>query len=135
MSYRDPIHKKAADKAYRMRNKEKIRHQLKAYRATHKERHNELNRASRAREWNKVASRAKNLRKYGLTLEDYERMFIEQDGVCAICKRPPQKKPLSVEHDHATGKVRGLVCWPCNFRIGAVESVLYSRILEYLGMG
>ena len=50
----------------------------------------------------------------GLTLDDYERLLADQGGVCAICKRPPKKRRLHVDHDHATGKVRGLLCFTCN---------------------
>jgi len=50
----------------------------------------------------------------GLTLDDYERLLATQGGVCAICERPPKKRRLHVDHDHATGKVRGLLCFTCN---------------------
>jgi hypothetical protein len=56
-------------------------------------------------------------RKYGITIDDYNRMFTEQGGVCAICSEAEAGNPygvLEVEHDHATGVVRGLVCHPCN---------------------
>lgn len=55
---------------------------------------------------------------YGLSLDDYNQMFIAQGGVCAVCLNPPVKKRLSVDHDHQTGKVRGLLCASCNFGIG-----------------
>lgn len=51
-------------------------------------------------------------------------MFDEQDGVCAICGRPEtkvlkgKKLSLSIDHDHETGKVRGLLCMDCNTSIG-----------------
>lgn len=53
-------------------------------------------------------------RNFGITTEIYEQMLIEQDGVCYICKRPPKKNRLSVDHDHDTGAIRGLLCPPCN---------------------
>lgn len=63
--------------------------------------------------------------KYGLTLEDYERMFNEQGGVCLICQQPETVRSnpngvidsLRVDHCHTTGKVRGLLCSECNFGI------------------
>jgi hypothetical protein len=52
---------------------------------------------------------------YGISLEDYQRMAGEQGGLCAICKQPER---LVVDHDHRTGKVRGLLCAKCNSGIG-----------------
>jgi hypothetical protein len=59
-------------------------------------------------------TRAATLRVYGLTTEDYDRMCREQQGLCAICHRPPKEgKHLSVDHRHLTGKVRQLLCRNC----------------------
>jgi hypothetical protein len=61
------------------------------------------------------------MRKYGLTSEDYDRMLQEQGGTCALCSRGPAQeryKRLSIDHCHNTGKVRGLLCTPCNCAIG-----------------
>jgi hypothetical protein len=57
------------------------------------------------------------LRKYDLTVEGYEALVAEQGGVCAICGSPVpsgREKRLSVDHDHKTGKLRGLLCGGCN---------------------
>lgn len=54
-------------------------------------------------------------RKYGLTVDDYRAMVASHGGVCAICKA---EALLSVDHDHETGAVRGLLCSTCNFMIG-----------------
>lgn len=59
-----------------------------------------------------------NVKRYGITTDDYTRMFEEQDGACAICKRPPTDKRLAIDHCHTTGKVRGLLCGPCNVSLG-----------------
>jgi len=53
---------------------------------------------------------------YGITLADYNRMLVDQNGKCAICKRSGEK--LHVDHDHATGKVRELLCNSCNTALG-----------------
>ena len=57
---------------------------------------------------------------YGITLEDYNQMFASQSGRCAICNIHEQEsgKILCVDHDHNTGKVRGLLCSKCNAGIG-----------------
>lgn len=80
--------------------------------------------------------------KYGVTVEDYARMLAEQGGVCAICQRPERVRArgsdrprlLSVDHDHATGEVRGLLCHACNTAIGhlAEDPALFARAVEYL---
>jgi len=60
-----------------------------------------------------------NVKKYGITVDDYDRMLTEQNGGCAICKRPPTNKRLAIDHCHTSGKVRGLLCGPCNVSLGA----------------
>lgn len=62
--------------------------------------------------------------KYGITVEDYQRMWDEQNGLCAICQMVESRVQngktmwLSVDHDHDTGAVRGLLCQACNAAIG-----------------
>jgi hypothetical protein len=59
-------------------------------------------------------------RKYGITHKEYDQMYLEQNGVCKICKLPPvgQKNRLCVDHDHQTGDVRALLCDHCNRGLG-----------------
>ena len=54
---------------------------------------------------------------YGISLEDYARLLVRQGGVCAICLKAPAER-LCVDHCHATGKVRGLLCRTCNVGLG-----------------
>jgi len=65
-----------------------------------------------------------NLEKnYGISVEEYNRMFEDQSGCCAICLKPyihEFHKKLSVDHCHVTGLVRGLLCHPCNAAIGSL---------------
>lgn len=61
--------------------------------------------------------------KYNLTLEDYTNMYNKQEGKCAICKShhellTDRHSQLKVDHCHATGKVRGLLCNKCNLGLG-----------------
>lgn len=53
---------------------------------------------------------------YGITAEEYQAIYEAQGGCCYICQRAKgnARKRLSVDHDHATGEVRGLLCTPCN---------------------
>ncbi len=60
------------------------------------------------------------LRKHGLTIADYERMLTAQDGRCAVCRseNPRGAGRWHIDHDHATGQVRGLLCSNCNLALG-----------------
>jgi len=58
-------------------------------------------------------------KQYGLTKDDYQRLISRCSGLCEICRCPPVTKVrLVIDHDHATGKVRGLLCDKCNTAIG-----------------
>lgn len=76
----------------------------------------------------------RNLKRFGLTPEQYDAMLAEQGGVCAICQRPDADRRLAVDHDHATGRVRGLLCKSCNKALGAFRDStdLLLRAVEYL---
>ena len=72
---------------------------------------------------------AKLKHNYGITLDDYNIMLEDQNGVCAICGKPPHeanpdhwKERLAVDHCHETGRVRGLLCNNCNAGIGHLGS-------------
>ena len=73
---------------------------------------------------------------FGITLEDYNRMFEEQEGCCAICRKHQSdiKRALAVDHDHETGEVRGLLCHKCNSTIGFANDDLeiLSNAIGYL---
>jgi hypothetical protein len=67
---------------------------------------------------NPDAERERHLvRKYGVTLERYRSMLEQQGGACAICRKT-QQRAFDVDHCHATGRVRGLLCTNCNRMIG-----------------
>jgi hypothetical protein len=62
-----------------------------------------------------------HLRKsFGLSVEDYDALLASQGGVCAICGKHPNDAPkrFHVDHDHATGAVRGILCHTCNQGLG-----------------
>lgn len=72
---------------------------------------------------------------YGITLLQYEALLITQNGCCAICDRLAQefKKGLHLDHNHATGKIRGLICPDCSTRlVAALESPPLEKAKEYL---
>lgn len=84
--------------------------------------------------------------KYGITPEEYDQMRMLAFDCCSLCgavspgRDSPDKKwkagHWNVDHDHKTGRVRGLLCHTCNVRVGAyeqlVESVGIDRLLAYL---
>lgn len=68
---------------------------------------------------------ARLLREFGITVEEYDRLLSLQDGRCARCRREPQRRHrLAVDHCHKTGRVRGLLCGPCNTYLGRLEANL-----------
>jgi hypothetical protein len=60
--------------------------------------------------------------RYGISLEHYELLYFQQEGLCAICNKPPELGlrggKLFVDHDHDTNVVRGLLCFRCNSALG-----------------
>ena len=86
------------------------------------------------RTWDREYSR---LKRYGLAPTDHKMRLSEQAGVCAICHRTNENgRALSVDHDHETGVVRGLLCSNCNTMIGlAQESTeTLAAAIEYLNV-
>ena len=63
------------------------------------------------------------LKLYGITKEEYEKMLEEHLNKCAICGKEAKDcaKGLCVDHDHVTGKIRGLLCMRCNSSLGWYE--------------
>jgi hypothetical protein len=109
---------------YRKNNKEKLRLKAKRYRESDPERVKRLER------------NAHLLRKFGITIEQYEQLLWEQKFRCLGCNIHQSKlqKPLAVDHDHKTGKVRGLLCDPCNIALGCVKdsTKILSQLIKYL---
>ena len=72
---------------------------------------------------------ARLLRDYGMTLEEHEAMFAAQGELCAICGRDePGGRGWHTDHDHGSGKVRGILCHHCNLGIGLAKED--PRVLE-----
>ena len=71
---------------------------------------------------------------YGITAEDYQRLYLLQGERCAICGvATGKRKRLAVDHDHETGEVRGLLCGKCNFDLlGRYNEAALLRAVEYL---
>lgn len=72
---------------------------------------------------------------YGLLKGEYALLYAFQGGKCALCRRATgASRKLSVDHDHATGKVRGLLCRPCNTLLGHARDKIsfFRRCIRYL---
>jgi hypothetical protein len=122
-------------KLYRIRNKEKIKISNKKYREENNEYLQKIN-----KEWyneNKEKVRDVQLnRTFGITLEEYNELLNKQNGVCSICGDPPtiDQKKFSIDHDHITGKIRGILCRGCNVGIGHFKDdpELLRKAINYI---
>lgn len=72
--------------------------------------------------------------KFGFTKELYEKMLVESGGRCAICSKLPTSKGLFLDHDHKSGKLRGLICSRCNTVLGMVNDdiMILGLAIKYL---
>ena len=69
-----------------------------------------------------------------MTRAEYDQMLARQGGVCAMCGKAQRRQRLSRDHDHVTGRVRGLLCIRCNRALGAFEwdAAVILRLIDYL---
>ena len=91
----------------------------------------------RRENYNPDKKRAADFRhKYGIDLNDYDQMFAAQNGCCQVClvHQDALSRRLAVDHCHASGKVRGLLCDNCNTALGKVNDNIETlqRAIEYL---
>lgn len=80
---------------------------------------------------------SQRLRKFGITIDDYKTILLRQDGKCAICGSEigdGMGNRLYVDHNHITGKVRGLLCSECNLGLGKFKDdvSILKKAIEYL---
>jgi len=117
---------------------EKYKEYHKKYREEHKDRRREC-----SKEYNEhkgaAGIKASLIRKrYNISLEDLSNLLDSQKGCCVICKKslifPDSTRSYHIDHNHSTGKVRGLLCPNCNVSLGnAYEDVTILRsMIEYL---
>lgn len=112
-----------------------MRESSKKWRHSHRERYNASQRIRSARfraKWGKQGDHLKT--RYGLTVEEFDRMVASQNGLCAICQKPPEGDRLFVDHNHATEKIRQLLCNKCNSGLGMFcdDRFLLTKAIEYL---
>lgn len=145
IEYRKKIQDKsrAYSKAYYYANKEKAHAKHKVYREKHRERLLKMDRENYHKKRETV--RAQQLmKKYGLTYEQHQEMFRAQGGACSICgtlfdvafvgHAKGKSNKAHVDHDHVSGKVRGLLCTQCNTALGLFKdnSANLAKAIVYL---
>ena len=106
---------------WRKANRQKMRDYAKVYRNKHRHSHVQIHLA----------------KKYNLTIEGKQQIWDSQVGLCAVCSQAlPDifQRDCQVEHDHITGRVRGLAHWYCNIVVGVMENhpVLLEKVVRYL---
>lgn len=130
--YNKSVKGKAAQKRYRTKQSEKCKASRTLYRGSRK---HEATRRQYEQTKKYKSSRHKRYlkKKYNLTLYEHLEMYISQNGCCAICKEHVPYDKIDVDHDHKTGKVRGMLCRRCNYGMGFVDNYEFIRkATEYL---
>lgn len=138
---REQINKKARE-AYES-NKEKRRERARQLYDLKKQKKQEyyINNKERILELRrKQKERTKNnhlIKRYGITIEQYDSMLKKQNNKCYICEtyvENTKKNRLHVDHDHTTGKVRKLLCMSCNSSLGLIKEseFILKKMIEYI---
>ena len=126
---------------YYLKHKERLVQEARDKRAKEPEKYKKY--VHKWKSKNPDRERERNLAQFGLTIEDYDAMHEAQNGLCAICKQPETSSRdgkvyrLAVDHDHKTGKVRGLLCFKCNSAMGSFEKreIPLENVLKFLKEG
>lgn len=119
-------------RAWYRANREKIIERSKQWRQANKTRHNELKRLWAERNPDKVnkqnnEQRWRTLGLKGAAQELYDQLWEEQNGLCAICSQPWEKRKLAWDHNRMTGGPRGLLCGSCNIALGWFEKLMANH--------
>jgi hypothetical protein len=81
-----------------------------------------------------LKNRKRTCSRRGITLEEYADLLTKQEGRCALCRTAdPGRRSWCIDHDHKTGKIRGLLCWKCNVALGWYEKQLQFYMNEVDG--
>jgi hypothetical protein len=113
---------------------EKVKRRVRQWRIDNAERYLETQRRNKQTPEGRQRDRDGHLRRaHGITQADYEGMVEAQHGRCKICGRVPRKS-FHIDHDHVTGRIRGLLCSACNHALGlfAESPQRLQRAAEYV---
>ena len=111
---------KKAARAYYIKNQDKLRVQRLEY-----------NHSDQGQKVQRVLYLKK---RYNLSVKEHKQMYIDQNGCCAVCGEAVPYDEVHTDHDHGTGKVRGLLCMGCNHMLGRAKDNpdILTRGAEYL---
>lgn len=132
MGRKATVNDKITMNKYYLKNREKYDARNRKWAKEHPEKIKEY-----GRNWQKnnpEKARSNRLKyKYGITLDEYNIIYVNQNGVCAICRKINFRN-LVVDHHHITGKVRGLLCDNCNVVLGLIgeQKEIAQDIIKYL---
>jgi len=140
-----PIKKLEASRRYRAAHPERVRESARRQRAANPEKRRESSRRYRAkpgylakrriaaRRWykaNPAKMREANWRKYGIPVEEARQRLAAHNGTCECCGSAKfSGKGWHLDHDHTTGKIRGIICLGCNAGIGHLGDNLAGVLL------
>lgn len=108
---------------------------LEAYKEVSKKHKKLYDSLDSTRHRNKTHSQNQKYRKFGITKSEFEQLLAKQNNCCAICGNTEiNGKLLSIDHNHVTGKVRGLLCSGCNVGLGMFKENMHflSKAVKYL---
>lgn len=125
MPFSDKAREKRWRDDYRRKNPEKTIERVRIWALNNPEKVKKNSRKSRLKIY------------YNITLEDFDKMMLDQNGLCAICSIPFGETHLTqkvVDHCHETNKVRGILCFSCNAALGYFKDKISSleKAKEYL---
>jgi hypothetical protein len=137
MPYKDPIKRKEYSRQYVQKNKKEHNKKNRKWYRNNTEYYSLYQKEYRKKnkEIIKIKKRDYVLRTtYGISTEEYNKMFKKQNGKCAICNvhQNQLSKVLNVDHCHNTNKIRDLLCDKCNLTVGYVENCNIDDILNYI---
>ena len=120
---------------YSSKNPEKILNKQRSYRRNNREQ------VKKSRDvylkQNVLKIRQQYIRKYGITYEQMEEMFVSQNGKCGICEKEfVDRRTMHIDHNHSTNKVRKLLCENCNRGLGGFKDnvEILKKAIDYLNI-
>jgi len=120
MPYKTKEEQRAHTKKYYEEHKESCYASLKKWRKKNRHKVKEQNKKSKLK------------MKYGLTIEQRQQIYLNQNGCCACCGKAIPYEEINTDHNHKTGKVRGLICQRCNIGMGFLDNLDFmEKALQY----